>query len=99
MTGDEPATGDDTGWAQLEPPDGESGPTLNFEGERQFVWPMWPAVEGAQNSTQHLDIRMQDLTAATGWAVSTDAVLAAEQPQDDIRVLFDPSGHPFCLFR
>jgi hypothetical protein len=26
------------------------------------------------------------------------AVLAEVQPQDDVRVLFDPSGHPFCLF-
>jgi len=26
-------------------------------------------------------------------------VLAEFQPQDDVRVLFDPSGHPFCLFR
>jgi len=26
------------------------------------------------------------------------AVLAESQPQDDVRVLFDPSGHPFCLF-
>jgi hypothetical protein len=25
-------------------------------------------------------------------------VLADVQPQDDVRVLFDPSGHPFCLF-
>ena len=23
---------------------------------------------------------------------------AAYQPQDDLRVLFDPAGHPFCLF-
>jgi hypothetical protein len=24
--------------------------------------------------------------------------LADFQPQDDVRVLFDPDGHPFCLF-
>ena len=23
---------------------------------------------------------------------------ADEQPQDDVRVLIDPAGHPFCLF-
>ena len=60
---------------------------------------MWPSVEGGQNATQHLDIRVQDLAAATEWATSVGAVLADFQPQDDVRVLFDPSGHPFCLFR
>lgn len=41
---------------------------------------------------------MQDLTAATEWAISQGATLAEIQPQDDVRVLFDLSGHPFCLF-
>jgi len=26
------------------------------------------------------------------------ATLADFQPQDDVRVYFDPAGHPFCLF-
>jgi hypothetical protein len=26
------------------------------------------------------------------------ATLAQVQPQDDVRVLLDPDGHPFCLF-
>ena len=60
---------------------------------------MWPSAEGGQNATQHLDIWVQDLDAATEWATSVGAVLADIQPQDDVRVLFDPSGHPFCLFR
>lgn len=98
MTADEPATGDDLGWAQLKPPAGEQGPTLNFEGERQFRRPTWPAVAGGQNATQHLDIWVDDLAEATAWAVHCGAVLAEFQPQDDVRVLFDPSGHPFCLF-
>lgn len=98
MTADDPATGDDLGWAQLKPPAGEQGPTLNFEGERQFRRPTWPSVPGAQNATQHLDIRVDDLAEATGWAVQCGAALAEFQPQDDVRVLLDPSGHPFCLF-
>lgn len=24
---------------------------------------------------------------------------AAYQPQDDVRVMVDPAGHPFCLFQ
>ena len=98
VTGDDPPSGDDPGWAQVKPPEGEPGPTLNFEGERQFHRPTWPAEPGAQNATQHLDIWVQDLAAATAWAVSQGAMLADVQPQADVRVLFDPSGHPFCLF-
>lgn len=93
-----PVSEDEPGWAQLKPPAGEPGPTLNLEAERRFVRPVWPAVEGGQNATQHLDIRVQDLDAATAWALSVGAVLADVQPQDDVRVLLDPSGHPFCLF-
>jgi hypothetical protein len=26
------------------------------------------------------------------------AELACHQPQDDVRVLLDPVGHPFCLY-
>ena len=99
VTGDDPPEGDDPGWAQLKPAAGDApGPTLNFEGERRFRRPVWPSVEGGQNATQHLDIRVQDLAAATEWATSVGAVLADSQPQDDVRVLIDPSGHPFCLF-
>lgn len=98
VTGDDPPEGDDPGWAQLKPPDGQAGPTLNFEGERRFRRPAWPSTEGGQNATQHLDIWVQDLAAATEWALTQGAELAEFQPQDDVRVLFDPSGHPFCLF-
>ena len=100
-TDDPPDPGDPDrgGWAQIRPPEGESGPTLNFEYERHFARPVWPSVPGEQNASQHLDILVTDLEAAVEWAVSQGASLADFQPQDDVRVLFDPSGHPFCLFR
>ena len=41
---------------------------------------------------------MQDLAASTAWAEEAGATLAAFQPQERVRVLFDPVGHPFCLF-
>ena len=87
------------GWAQIRPPEGEAGPTLNFEYGRHFARPVWPSVPGEQNASQHLDILVTDLEAAVEWAVSQGASPADFQPQDDVRVLFDPSGHPFCLFR
>jgi catechol 2,3-dioxygenase-like lactoylglutathione lyase family enzyme len=97
---DEPVPGDPDkgGWAQVRPPEGVSGPRLNFEFERCFRRPVWPAVKGEQNATQHLDIHVDDLPAAVEWAVGCGAVLADFQPQEDVRVMRDPDGHPFCLF-
>ena len=46
----------------------------------------------------HLDIGITDLAAGVAYAESLGASLAAYQPQDDVRVLLDPAGHPFCLF-
>lgn len=93
---DEPAHG---GWAQVRPPKGVTGPTLNFEYERHYARPVWPSVSGQQTASQHLDIEAEDLSAGVDWAVARGAVLAEFQPQDDVRVLLDPDGHPFCLFR
>lgn len=42
--------------------------------------------------------RVDDLTTTTVWAIGCGATLAEFQPQDDVRVLVDPAGHPFCLF-
>ncbi|MDX8030495.1 VOC family protein [Lentzea sp. BCCO 10_0856] len=83
------------GWAQVRAP---GGFTLNFERERHFRRPVWPSVAGEQTASQHLDVEVGDLAEAVAHAVACGAVLAAGQPQDDVRVLFDPDGHPFCLF-
>jgi len=86
------------GWAQIRSPDGSRGPTLNFEYEKQWTPPTWPSEPGEQHATQHLDIRVSDLDAAVERAVSAGASLAPVQPQERVRVLFDPAGHPFCLY-
>ena len=31
-------------------------------------------------------------------AVELGATLHEHQPQDDVRVMLDPAGHPFCLY-
>ena len=46
----------------------------------------------------HLDIAVNDLAGATEDAVALGARLAEFQPQEDVRVLIDPEGHPFCLY-
>ncbi|SER03019.1 hypothetical protein SAMN05216188_107132 [Lentzea xinjiangensis] len=82
-------------WAQVRAP---AGMAVNFEREREFRRPVWPSEPGRPVATQHLDIEVQDLRAATEHALACGAVLAGVQPQENVRVLFDPDGHPFCLF-
>ena len=86
------------GWAQVRPPAGEEGPRLNFEYEAEFTRPVWPSVAGEQHITEHLDIAVTDLDSSVAWALELGAALADYQPQDDVRVLLDPAGHPFCLY-
>ena len=86
------------GWAQLRPPPGEVGLTMNFEFERNWRAPTWPSVRGAPFSTIHLDLLVEDLDASVALARDLGAVLAPVQPQGTVRVMFDPAGHPFCFF-
>ena len=46
----------------------------------------------------HLEIRVDDLSAAAADVIAPGATLAAFQPQEDARVCLDPAGHPFCLY-
>jgi hypothetical protein len=63
-----------------------------------YVRPVWPNVEGAQQMMLHLDIEVTELAGATERAVTLGARLADHQPQEDVRVLLDLDGHPFCLY-
>ena len=96
--GPRPGMPEQEGWAQIKPPPDGTGPTINFEYERCFQRPVWPAEEGRQTASQHLDIRVDDLADAVSWAESRGARLADHQPQERVRVMIDPDGHPFCLF-
>jgi catechol 2,3-dioxygenase-like lactoylglutathione lyase family enzyme len=87
---------DDPEWATLRPDGGHPG--LSFQLEREHVPPVWPAGSGGQRMQLHLDIAVEDLPAAVAHAVGAGAVEAGHQPQDDVRVMLDPAGHPFCLY-
>lgn len=94
-----PGNPPEDGWAQVRPGDDALGPTLNFEYEAAgYLPPVWPSEAGKQQSMEHLDIAVSDLDESVVWAIEAGAKLADYQPQDDVRVLFDPAGHPFCLF-
>ena len=88
---------DDGDWVVLRNADGGFA-GLSFQTEREHVPPVWPAGPGGQQMQMHLDIAVDDLEAAVAWALEAGARLAEFQPQDDVRVMLDPAGHPFCLF-
>lgn len=92
---DEPET---AGWAQIRSTSDRGTITLSFEYESEWRTPTWPSEPGKQHITQHLDILVDDLDRAVEWAIECGARQAAYQPQDDVRVMLDPAGHPFCLF-
>lgn len=74
------------------------GPSfLVFEQATDYVPPVWPPVEGRQRPMVHLDFQVGDFEAAVADAVARGARLADVQPQEHVRVLLDPAGHPFCL--
>jgi catechol 2,3-dioxygenase-like lactoylglutathione lyase family enzyme len=87
---------EEPGWVVIRPAGG--GQTLSFQTEPRFVRPAWPARPGDQQMMMHLEIQVDDLPAAVDHAMAQGATLADFQPQDDVRVLLDPAGHPFCLF-
>ncbi len=72
---------------------------LAFQSSPEYVAPVWPAAEGAQQMMMHLDFEVSDLSAAVTHAVELGAHQAGHQPQANVRVLLDPAGHPFCLYR
>lgn len=84
------------GWALLRSPEGTR--KVEIQWEPNYVAPTWPPVVGGQLMMIHLDFGVDDLDAAVAWAVEAGARVAGHQPQDDVRVLLDPDGHPFCLF-
>ncbi len=84
------------GWAILRSP--ASDLKIEVQWEPNYRPPVWPSQPGEQLMMAHLDIGVSDLDVAVAWAVDQGAVLASDQPQDDVRVMLDPEGHPFCLF-
>jgi catechol 2,3-dioxygenase-like lactoylglutathione lyase family enzyme len=97
--GPRPGAPPEDGWAQVRPPEDSAGPTLNFEYEEAgYLAPVWPSEAGKQQIMEHLDIAVSDLDGSVAWAIEAGATLADYQPQEDVRVMLDPAGHPFCLF-
>ncbi len=92
-----PVVHEEPGTAIIRPP--QDSVYLVFQLAEGYVPPVWPAGEGEQRTMMHLDIQVADLDAAVADAVALGARVAGFQPQDHVRVLLDPAGHPFCLCR
>jgi predicted enzyme related to lactoylglutathione lyase len=70
-----------------------------FQQATGYQAPVWPPVDGQQRPMMHFDFQVGDLESAVADAVALGALVAPDQPQPNVRVLFDPAGHPFCLCR
>lgn len=79
-------------------PSRDAGYYLACQTEPLHSRPVWPAAPGTQQMQLHLDIAVDDLDEAVSHARSVGAEVASYQPQDDVRVMLDPAGHPFCLY-
>jgi predicted enzyme related to lactoylglutathione lyase len=92
-----PVSHEEPGTAVVAAPDGPI--SMVFQEARDYRPPVWPPVEGAQRTMMHLDFQVGDLDSAVDEAVALGASVADHQSQENVRVLFDPAGHPFCLCR
>jgi len=68
-----------------------------FQEAAGYQAPVWPPADGQQRAMMHFDFQVGDLDEAVDEAVALGATLATHQPQDNVRVMLDPAGHPFCL--
>jgi catechol 2,3-dioxygenase-like lactoylglutathione lyase family enzyme len=70
---------------------------LVFQHAADYQRPIWPPEAGQQRPMMHFDFQVAELESAVAEALTLGATVADNQPQANVRVLFDPAGHPFCL--
>src|SRR5438309_9295426 len=84
------------GWVVIAPPDTVS--YIAFNTSPEYIPPVWPPADGKQQMMMHIDVGVNDLEVAVADAIELGATPAESQPQDTVRVMLDPAGHPFCLY-
>ena len=68
-----------------------------FQQADDYQRPTWPPQDGRQRPMMHFDFQVADLDLAVAEAVALGATVADDQPNEHVRVLVDPAGHPFCV--
>jgi catechol 2,3-dioxygenase-like lactoylglutathione lyase family enzyme len=94
---DWPVVHEEPGTAVLAAPEGSI--YVVFQQASDYQAPIWPPADGEQRPMMHFDFQVGDLESAVAEAVGLGATVASTQPQENVRVLLDPAGHPFCLCR
>jgi hypothetical protein len=87
---------DEPEWVRLRSIDDAQG--LSFQLDQSYAPPQWPSAPDGQRMMSHLDIAVDDLQTAVAQALALGAREATRQPQNHVRVMLDPAGHPFCLY-
>lgn len=77
---------------------GEGVAYLSIQHNAAYQRPVWPGRARDQQMMLHLDFEVTELAAEVDRAVGLGAQLPHHQPQENVRVLLDPAGHPFCLY-
>ncbi len=89
-------TADEPGWVVIAGDD--TTHRIAFHEDVAHEPPEWPSRAGGQQMQVHLELGTDDVGAAVAHAIECGARLAEVQPQEQVRVMLDPDGHPFCLF-
>jgi catechol 2,3-dioxygenase-like lactoylglutathione lyase family enzyme len=90
-----PVVHEESGTAIVAPP--QQSIFFVFQEAGGYEPPVWPPVDGEQRPMMHLDFQVGDLDSAVAEATALGATVAPYQPQENVRVMLDPAGHPFCL--
>jgi hypothetical protein len=89
---------DNDGYSASVAPSMDAGYNISCQTEKKYQPPVWPAEDGKPQMSMHLDIAVDELEESVAFAIEAGAELAEFQPQEDVRVMLDPAGHPFCLY-
>jgi hypothetical protein len=77
----------------------QNGPPtwITFQQVEDYTPPVWPATPDRQQQMEHLDFHVENMEEGVNYALSCGATRSEIQLEDDLRVMLDPAGHPFCI--
>lgn len=72
---------------------------LVFQENLNYKKPNWPSNKEEQQQMVHLDfyVSMEEFDSKIKHAIKCGAKISENQFSGNWKVMFDPSGHPFCI--